>query len=384
MADSLTFNTHRYELVQSARTWLEAKQAAEASGGYLAVINSSEENAAVFAYLQQSGAAFTTADDGGGAAYVWLGASDRATEGAFVWVDGSPVSGYTNWGSGSLGQEPDDFNGAQDALALGLTAWPAPAGGIGVAGQWNDVSESNLLYYLVEWNAASPWDGSANIVTRTNPDGSVQQTVKNLKSISSEKLAGKAGQVDVLSAGAGDDTYGIDDEDDRVVEPGNGGVDEVLASISVNLGGQNLKNVENVTLQGSADLDATGNAKANILIGNGGSNILDGGLGSDTLTGGAGADTFLFEKMAGRKHVDFVTDFTLGQDKLAFGGKAYGKLDADKDGNMDANAFGTFLKYDAVSGVLSYDSNGGRAGGEAGVALIGAGLALTAADIVLA
>ena len=54
-------------------------------------------------------------------------------------------------------------------------------------------------------------------------------------------------------------------------------------------------NVENLTLTGSADIDGTGNALANVLTGNSGANTLDGGAGADTLTGGAGDDTYVVD-----------------------------------------------------------------------------------------
>ena len=46
-------------------------------------------------------------------------------------------------------------------------------------------------------------------------------------------------------------------------------------------------NVENLALQGSADLQGYGNADANMLIGNSGNNLLDGGAGADAMYGGA-------------------------------------------------------------------------------------------------
>ena len=54
-------------------------------------------------------------------------------------------------------------------------------------------------------------------------------------------------------------------------------------------------NVENLTLTGSANINGTGNALANVLTGNSGNNILDGGAGADTMIGGAGNDTYVVD-----------------------------------------------------------------------------------------
>ena len=53
--------------------------------------------------------------------------------------------------------------------------------------------------------------------------------------------------------------------------------------------------VENLTLTGSAAINGTGNAAANVIIGNEGDNILTGKAGADTLTGNAGTDSFVFD-----------------------------------------------------------------------------------------
>ncbi|MGE0388102.1 MAG: hypothetical protein AB7Q97_25535 [Gammaproteobacteria bacterium] len=57
-------------------------------------------------------------------------------------------------------------------------------------------------------------------------------------------------------------------------------------------------NVEKLELQGSADIDGTGNTLNNTLVGNAGNNRLDGGAGNDTLTGGAGNDTYVVDAAA--------------------------------------------------------------------------------------
>ncbi|WP_341929606.1 S8 family serine peptidase, partial [Methyloversatilis discipulorum] len=103
-------------------------------------------------------------------------------------------------------------------------------------------------------------------------------------------LDGGAG-IDTLIGGAGNDTYVVDNSADSIVENANEGTDLVQSSASYTLSA----NVENLTLTGTAAINATGNSSSNILTGNAGNNVLDGGAGTDTLVGGAGDDTYVVD-----------------------------------------------------------------------------------------
>jgi len=103
-------------------------------------------------------------------------------------------------------------------------------------------------------------------------------------------LNGAAG-ADTMSGGSGDDVYYIDSLADRVMETVAGGYDTVRTMVSLTV----PDNVERIELLGSANLDATGNALDNVLVGNSGANRLDGGLGADAMLGGAGNDTYIVD-----------------------------------------------------------------------------------------
>ncbi len=107
---------------------------------------------------------------------------------------------------------------------------------------------------------------------------------------------------DVMNGGLGNDTYVVDRVGDIVNELADEGTDTVRSSIAYTLGA----NVENLTLIGSANINGSGNALDNVLIGNSGNNTLtggagndrlDGGLGNDTMIGGLGNDTFVVNQV---------------------------------------------------------------------------------------
>ena len=105
-----------------------------------------------------------------------------------------------------------------------------------------------------------------------------------------DRLDGGAA-ADAMHGGAGDDTYVVDNAGDVVAEVASAGTDSVLSAISYTL----PEHVENLSLNGSAAINGTGNGLANRLVGNSGANRLDGGGGADRMTGGAGNDTYVVE-----------------------------------------------------------------------------------------
>lgn len=156
---SFTFNQKEYLLVQEASSWEDAVEYAIAKGGYLAEINSYEEQIAIFTQITDfSNITFDQTNNEFGYAAIWLGANDLETEGTWIWngdnnetqiqfwsggVDGEALNNlYNNWGN-----EPDN-NGDQDVLSMSLEATP-----INNAGEWTDLNGStNNLFFLVEYD----------------------------------------------------------------------------------------------------------------------------------------------------------------------------------------------------------------------------------------
>jgi hypothetical protein len=171
---SFVHNGHAYALVKELKTWAKAAQCASLTGGYLTEITTQAEQVAVYNAIVAGGVSsnYKPITDGGGASYVWIGGSDSITEGNWWWDgdnngassipqfwmgqgaaglnNGVALNGaFNNWGgkSTTVIKEPDNFGVGQDALAMALGTWP-----YGVAGEWNDVSSLNTMYYVIEYN----------------------------------------------------------------------------------------------------------------------------------------------------------------------------------------------------------------------------------------
>ncbi len=145
------------------------------------------------------------------------------------------------------------------------------------------------VHSSIDWTLQA--EVEALTLTGTAPIDGTGNTLDNtiVGNAAANVLDGGSGR-DRLVGGAGNDTYLVDSSGDVVDEgtPGAGGVDTIIASVGRVLGAR----VENLTLVGSATINATGNAAANVLVGNDAANILNGVLGDDTMIGGRGDDTY--------------------------------------------------------------------------------------------
>jgi trimeric autotransporter adhesin len=125
-----------------------------------------------------------------------------------------------------------------------------------------------------------------------------------------DRIVGGLG-ADTMVGGLGNDTYVVDNIGDTIIEDASlpedpietifegDGDDTVESSITYAIG----FGIENLTLTGTGNTNATGNIAPNIIKGNSGNNIIDGGLAGDDMQGGAGNDTYYVDQ-----DVDVVLD----------------------------------------------------------------------------
>jgi Ca2+-binding RTX toxin-like protein len=197
-----------------------------------------------------------------------------------------------------------------------------------------------------------------------------------------DTLDGGAG-LDNLYGGAGNDSYYVDSYSDKVIENAGEGADSVFSTTNYKLG----TNVENLTLTGSGDLWAYGNADANTLTGNAGANklyglagndVLKGGAGIDKMFGGAGDDAYFVDSYSdavvenageGTDSVFASTSFKLGAnvEKLTLQGSAdlwgYGNAENNTlTGNTGANKLYGLAGNDTLSAGAGADWLEGGAG----------------------
>jgi Ca2+-binding RTX toxin-like protein len=170
-----------------------------------------------------------------------------------------------------------------------------------------------------------------------------------------------------------------------VVEATGGGTDIVRASIDFTLS----RNLEKLTLTGTAALDGTGNATADVMTGNTGINhlsgaaghdtlrggagndVLNGGAGKDLLVGGRGGDTFLFANRLVAANTGDIADFAHRHDHIELDNAVFGALTAT--GRLGADFFventtgraqthDQHVIYDSKNGALLYDADGSGRG----------------------
>lgn len=161
---TFTYDGHDYELIQETLSWEDAAACAVSRGGYLAEINSQQEHDSVYQWLSTDQNITPSGTiDVFGAASIWLGGTDKNTEGDWVWNGDNDASGTSFWLGQSNGSavggafsawgvsppEPDNSGGDQNYLTWRLTG--------NNTSLWNDLHAPSSLYFLVEkdMNSAS-------------------------------------------------------------------------------------------------------------------------------------------------------------------------------------------------------------------------------------
>ena len=177
------FDAKTYEVVKEELSWDDAAACSKERGGYLVEINSVVEQDAIFdKLLNEASISASYLED-----FVWIGATDKAEEGTWIWDgnndgegehfwSGQGVNGdgtgekvgdnFVNWGGKNSGafQEPDNSGGpGQNSACIGLTGWPEGTAHLGSPGEWNDYLGTLQLYYIIEYDSVStslPHDSS--------------------------------------------------------------------------------------------------------------------------------------------------------------------------------------------------------------------------------
>jgi Ca2+-binding RTX toxin-like protein len=263
-------------------------------------------------------------------------------------------------------------------------------------GAGTDTVQASITYTLVAnierltLTGAAAIDGTGNELDNVIVGNSGVNILRGLAG--NDTLNGKAGHdtldggggADDMGGGLGVDLYIVDNVGDVAAESnGDGAVDTVQASVSHTLSA----NIENLTLTGAAAIDGTGNARANVIVGNGAANNLSGKGGADALTGGGGTDAFSFDTPLVAGVVTTIADMTHGIDRIALGQAVF--MEAGPIGRLASKAFyigaaahdsSDRIIYNAATGDLIYDPDGGRAQPGAVFANVGPGLALNAGD----
>ncbi|BAQ65490.1 hypothetical protein [Geminocystis sp. NIES-3709] len=207
---------------------------------------------------------------------------------------------------------------------------------------------------------------------------------------------------DSMIGGGGNDTYYVDITGDRVVELSNEGTDTVRSTIAYTL----AANVEYLVLEGTGNINGTGNNLRNNITGNnlnnhltggeendslngrGGNDTLTGGLGNDSLIGGTGNDSFRFTTV--NEGTDTITDFNVTDDTILIrrngfsGGLSLGTLPVNqfRIGSLTTKSSQRFI-YNPSNGAFFFDSDGNGASEALKIATLTAGLDMTNEDILI-
>ncbi|PPJ47872.1 hypothetical protein C0075_20375 [Rhizobium sp. KAs_5_22] len=164
--------------------------------------------------------------------------------------------------------------------------------------------------------------------------------------------------VDTLIGGAGNDIYILGSGVDKIVD--TSGSDTITSTISRSL--VSYASIENLTLLGSANINATGNALNNVLTGNSGMNTLNGGAGNDIYMLGSGADNVV--DSAGTDMITSLISRNLSTFATIENLKLLGVANINGTGNALANTLTGNSGINILSGAAGNDLLIGGAGAD--------------------
>lgn len=214
----------------------------------------------------------------------------------------------TNVITGNANNNTIDGQGGADAMSggLGNDLYIVDNAGDQVfegTGEGTDTVQSTVSYTL----GATSEVEILNLMGTNNINGFGNTLANTITgNLANNTLDGGAG-IDTLVGGTGNDTYVTDNPGDVLSELAGEGTDTVIAGYTFTI----APDFENLTLSGTGDFNATGNAVNNTLVGNSGNNTLDGLAGADSMEGGAGDDYFIVDNTG-----DVATDFGGGFDEV--------------------------------------------------------------------
>jgi VCBS repeat-containing protein len=262
------------------------------------------------------------ADNTGDVVTEALNAGIDTVQSSITYTLGANVENLTLTGAAAI----NGIGNALDNTIIGNSAANVLNGGVGVdsmaGGAGNDTYIVDNINDVVVEGVNAGTDSVQSSVTYTLSDNVENLMLTGTAAINGtgnaldNVIAGNSG-VNVLAGMGGNDIYYVDNTADVIVENIGEGTDSVVASATYTLS----DNVENLTLTGTAAINATGNAQDNIITGNVAANVLDGGAGADTMAGGAGDDTYVVDNAgdvvtealnAGTDTVQSSIDYILG------------------------------------------------------------------------
>lgn len=122
LGEVLVYDEHTtFIVVRNPKTWLDAQSFAESYGGRLAVIDCKEKQDLIYSKVRSIGDA-------------WIGLTDEANEGVWLYTDGRPATIYSNWNSG----EPNN-SGNEDYAEMYMAS-----------GKWNDLNGTQAYPFIME------------------------------------------------------------------------------------------------------------------------------------------------------------------------------------------------------------------------------------------